>query len=652
VLYLTLTLLYPGKAESQIRNYAILPAPDHITGEEDDRVATLWWNDFPHGGNENPPGVYGYQIQWGMDGKTLSHTSYAALPVIQLQPLVNGQPYDAVIRAIDAYGNLSAPSGRIHFTGSAKRVDALRKQMNGFFDDFNLPAGPVDELKWNVAFSHCNDPGKNGFFINDQFHVHSMLCTKFGDRGQIVSRPRAPFLIAGRTGTIVFDFDGAQNRDFWYLDLLPQIIDITGHVDLDTAPGYPGNMLRIRQHANIVDIIWIDADGKSHGIASSNDLMRYHIKLVPNVRRHWKVLVSQSLAQVYIDDRRVCAGPVQIPWTVSYLHWNAFSYNTRKANEPQALMHWDNFGFDAPAGWSQENTIHNYRTVPYNGSEFTSLARFTPYTTTIAIPDSVENAVGGRLMFAMQMAPNRAYSWDPNDSVSFNGHKFTIRQPGGVPLPQMQLLSGGPPYCEVIPIPANLLKHGANVVTFAMKQSGVLDLHLEVDYPSGHAPPYTQPAEIAAMQNLPMINIPDMEWVGPSVVFRNTSSFNFTYVYDSTHSDATHQPGKWLQVSGLIYLPIRAGGDLALSSSGKQCGITRIQILADDRLVATIPTDAKCPAIGGEYDLPLDTRQLSNGHHEISLRGTPGNEVAAHLSYSDPSMLNGVRNTLHIDVSN
>ena len=60
---------------------------------------------------------------------------------MQLQPLTNGQPYVARVQSIDSAGHLSAFSPTISFTGTPARVDALRARMNGFFDDFNLPAG-------------------------------------------------------------------------------------------------------------------------------------------------------------------------------------------------------------------------------------------------------------------------------------------------------------------------------------------------------------------------------------------------------------------------------------------------------------------------------------------------------------------------------
>ena len=115
----------------------------------------------------------------------------------------------ARVQSVDGAGHLSAFSPTVSFTGTPARVDALRARMNGFFDDFNLPAGAPDERKWNSAYSRCNAATSNGFFINDQFHAHSTVFSGNCDRGQSISRPRAALDFSDNgTRTIVFDWDG------------------------------------------------------------------------------------------------------------------------------------------------------------------------------------------------------------------------------------------------------------------------------------------------------------------------------------------------------------------------------------------------------------------------------------------------------------
>src|SRR5207247_5649166 len=103
------------------------------------------------------------------------------------------------------YGRLSPASAPVTFTGDPTRVNNLRSRMNGFFDDFNLPEGAPDERKWNTAYSLCNAPDSNSFFINNQFHVHDTIFSGNCDRGQDVNRPRAVLDLSDNiTRTIVF----------------------------------------------------------------------------------------------------------------------------------------------------------------------------------------------------------------------------------------------------------------------------------------------------------------------------------------------------------------------------------------------------------------------------------------------------------------
>jgi hypothetical protein len=632
---------------------ASIPVPTQIHIEQDDRVATLSWNGFPHWGADNPTGVYGYQIQWGAFNSTLTttvpssaiHISYVESPIIQLQPLTNGQQYQAVIRAIDAYGRLSNPAPPVTFTGSSARVDALRKQMNGFFDDFNLPAGPVDELKWNTAVSYCNDPAKNGFFINDQFHAHSMLGDKYGDRGQIVSRPRVPLLIGGRTATITFDFDGAFRRDFWYLDILPVPLDITNHINLETEAAYPGNMLRIRETGNVVSLFWIDATGNSNPLNTTHDLMDENIKLVHNVRRHWKVTVSQSLVQVFIDGQLVASGAVAIPWTVGYIDWSAFSYNTSKENVPDTLMHWDNFGFDAPASWTPASVVHNYRTIPSDGSEYAFTAYYNLIHTTIQIPDKLTGATQATLLFTMQPAASQVYIPGPLDTVTINGISYPIPQFPAIPA----MMTSNGPYAMNLPIPLSGLKTGTNTITYGLYSGGVLNEHIEVVFPAGTKAPYTDPSDVGVLMGQPPLGMPAFPPVGVGCEITQMSGNPLWPELSGTAAEAATRP---VAASGVVTFLIHVDGDIALHSVGKTPGFVTVQLLVDRQVVATQLTNLQVPALGGDYTVTLNTASLTNGRHEVFAQAISATGVASTPDYFAANDGTGDYYPLIVNVSN
>src|SRR5205085_2119157 len=99
-------------------------------------------------------GVVGYKITWGPASQPDASSKLTEERILQLQPLDNDKLYVARVQSVDSAGHLSASSASISFNGGdATRVNGLRTRMNGFFDDFDLPAGAPDELKWNAAYS-------------------------------------------------------------------------------------------------------------------------------------------------------------------------------------------------------------------------------------------------------------------------------------------------------------------------------------------------------------------------------------------------------------------------------------------------------------------------------------------------------------------
>lgn len=83
-------------------------------------------------------------------------------------------------------------------------------------------------------------------------------------RTHIASRPLSKFDFTGRTGNIYFDLDGINGRDAWYLEIIPTLADLTGHVFVPgdpQSPSGPVNGIRIRMNGNGMQIIRIFQDG-------------------------------------------------------------------------------------------------------------------------------------------------------------------------------------------------------------------------------------------------------------------------------------------------------------------------------------------------------------------------------------------------------
>lgn len=585
---------------------ASLPVPTNLTTEQDDRSAILSWNGGGDANVAEPDGVAGYKVSWGLAGQPLSNVQITRFRVIQLQPITNGQQYQATVQSMDKLGNVSNPSATVSFTGNSARVDALRNQMTGFFDDFNTAAGAPDELKWNVAYSNCNDPKYNGFFINTQFHVHSMLSATNCDRGQNVARPRQTFDFTGRTGTITFDFDGEFRRDQWYMDLMPEMMDIGGQVNIESGDvaSSPGNVLRFHQNDQVVEVLYINSAGIETSLAKTDwnpypTLDWVGLQLVPNVRRHWTFKISQSSTEILVNGKTVLKTALNLPFSKATVHWNEFSYNTHKSNEPFVLGHWDNFGFDGP---KSNIETHNYRTPGYGG-DYSELSGNTAQRT-ITIPDSLAGEKAERLMFTLQMDQGW-YSYSPGDQVVINGKSFPMPQPKGAVTDQQTLVSEINAYTEIINLPLGTLKTGTNTLSFTCQSCGILNVHGEVDFTAGSAPAYTQPVQVYTLNPVP--TLPD---VGVGAYF---------YGFNGTQLDmaglVTEELAQTVYpMSGKVAARVIADAEIPMNATGKNPGIGRVELWLDKKPIWVQDTGG-APHFDSVYT--FDTTQFSNGAHEL-----------------------------------
>lgn len=494
-----------------------LPQPSNVRIFGDDRVATVQW-EKPQ--NADSAGIVGYFVRWKKRTEAtypVANTRQTTYTITQIQPLDNVL-YDVTVQSVhgswtslqvdttdgiktvqeaQASGRISPPVVTAT-TASSARVDQLRQQMTGFFDDFNQPAGGFDELKWNHAAS-CGLVGTNGAFINGQFHAHNQVRSGYGntsycggDRGQIASRPRATFNIAGRTeanpGIIAFDFDGVQfDRDVWYLDLIPLTeranrvpFDVNSHQGSNddlfdpTRPSEP-KMIRIAQTGSqdgsggLMHVMYYGDDQLAHPIVSTagcTDEFRNFNKFtncggspkvaglsplaqpnvftwpniqipIANVRAQWIVHISPTKIKVFINSVLMWEGPMPAEYaniTEYTLLSSLFSYNTGKSmpvGNTTSMLHWDNFGFNGPA---PTTVTHNYQeggvtgSTPYLG--FGTLANSVPRGTPRSTIIPIPDPIGTPSRVKLLFTINGGvYPWKSSDSVTLNGVTYPIPNP-------------------------------------------------------------------------------------------------------------------------------------------------------------------------------------------------------------------------------
>ncbi|MGN6519970.1 MAG: hypothetical protein ACTHK2_11165 [Dokdonella sp.] len=590
---------------------------------------------------------------------------------VQLQPLLNDAPYHVRVQRIDALGEIISQPRDLDFPGGdGSRVAALRASMT-HFDDFNLPLGPADETLWNNATVTSTDPRSNLFFINDQYHAHTLHGTRVdntGDRSQTSQRFRKPVRIeSGVRRRIVFDMDAPLSpRSVWYLDLNPVRTDLTAHVDffdMDGTTGLPAGTLRLRAQFQTFSVNIVGMDGASHPIASV-DMEEAGRQAVSNVRRSFEARVGTDGIEVLIDGRSVIDASYA-PYTLAPGDyeplWIAFGYNTPKDAVPYYLVHWDNFGFDGPDVDARE--VHNYVTR-IEGTDYRKANRgngeFPSFT--VKIPDDLRpTAVGATaqatLVLTYQMGDYSTFTLVPGDHVTLNGgasYPLPARTNNSVPN-NPDLLAWGIPY--TVQVPLGTLVHGGasplvvgdNVFQFFAENTGILDVHVEVAYPPGSAPAYTPPA---AIHHFPLHG--DLPRLGLPARFEQIGD---TQVGDA-HRLTAESPAR-IAISGVVPLNVVVGNhsyanwapelmvfpvqSTEVWSTGGTAGIAMVEVFmrpsgggaATSTRVHALDTGRDVPAPQGRYLRSFDSRAFANGDYELFVQATSPSGQKSHPSYGD-----------------
>lgn len=588
---------------------------------------------------------------------------------VQLQPLDNDRPYQVRVQRLSARGKINSPATELSFNGGdGARVAALRSGLT-HFDDFNLPLGAADEKLWNNASMVSTDPRFNLFFVNDQFHAHTLHGTRVentGDRSQTSQRFRKRVRIESNTRRrIVFDMDSPLSpRSVWYLDLNPVPTEVTGHAsffDEEGALGLPAGVLRLRAAGQALSVSIVDPRGASHQVASV-DMEAQGRQAVPNVRRAFDVRVGTTGIQVFIDGKSVIDanyGAYTLPPADYELLWVAFGYNTAKDGVPYFLQHWDNFGFDGPV--VDARTVHNYVTR-IAGTDFRTARRGAPATFTVDIPDDLRPTAAGAtaeawLVATFQMGDYSYLDIAAGDNVRVNGGaSFALPQPGNNSTPlNTEASNWGTPHTariklgDIVRGGASPLVVGANTFQFNAGNAGLLNVHVEVLYPAGSAPAYTPPS---ALHAFPLHT--ELPRLGPPARLQRVGTVDVGGDQHITNANRVAIP-----VSGLVPLNIEAGNSswagwgpqlmnvpvrsTEVWSTGGTAGLSQIEVFlrrvgsgsGPGERVLAIDTAVDAPAPQGRYRLDFDSRPYANGDYELFVQATTPTGLKSHPSYGD-----------------
>lgn len=644
-----------------------IPVPNILEIKNDDRVATVYYNSktatyHPQYDPDKQDGIFSYLVEWGKVADGFTESAVTPYRVYMMQPLEVSVPYQVRVYALDATGKKSAPSETIQFQHDDTRVEAMRTRLNGFFDDMNLPMGAFDETKWNQSYSGCMNVGKTSQHINNQFHGHNVIASGDCDRGVASSRLRQTFDFTNRTGTIEFDLDGSKlGRQFWYLDLTPadKKRDLTGHTSLevnDNPPqSDPAYLLRFVERGEQVLVQLADEQGQLYSLDNMyqndacGDLLEYcdeeNLIPIPNIRRHWKIELSKTQVKVFINDILVLDGslitdftPNGLPYEIAQINWLFFSYNTGKENIPLAMVHWDNFGIDAPTNFAPSNIVHNYTdgilgtaTLPVGneGSAGQVATLTTPAVTTIPIPDPIRDQQNNwplqtELLFTLQ---GNDYEWTANDYVVVNGQHYSFPEPSSsIPsFPEDLLIETNKPHSAILDIdPADLIQ-GDNDIQFFLNDARLLNIHIELTYPVADAPTFTPPAAIFPNYMQTLMAFKGHTNIGPGITLNEMDNIPLWQGEFVKETDLVNgQLIKYIKqtpVSETIELDITGNSNAQLASTGHAKGIAYYEIWIDQQVVETIRVDDETAVAYFQHEqVLLDTRNFSNGEHELYIQ--------------------------------
>ncbi len=692
VLILTLILYCYIGVNAQINTPVILDVT------EDDRVATINWNSKVYSlqaryDKDKQEGVYSYLLEWGPEDEGFIYSSITPYRAAMVQPLVPGVKYVARVYNLDEEGRKSDPSNVIEFQHNSERVDEMRNRLNGFFDDMNYPMGAFPEKDWNQSYSGCMKIGTVSQHINNQFHGHNVQSSGACDRGIACSRVRHLFDYTDRTGTIEFDLDGSQrNRQFWYLDVIPadKKRDLTGHIQLgehDHDAEDPPYLLRIIEKGSRVSVQQFDAEGHLHELDNiyENEACGEHLEfcdeenLSPliNVRRRWRIELSKDHLKIFINEKPVIDAnlrteytPDGLPFEVAQLNWLTFSYNTPKENFLVSMIHWDNFGFDAPEGYTQSEVVHNYTDgilgteTPRRGNEFSVGMYSTPTEagiSTIRIPDNLKDLNGNNpvlteLMFTIQGSD---YEWTDQDRIMVNGHEYNFPEPSStIPgFAPIDLTKSSTPYSALIELDPEHLVVGENQVEFYLNEPRLLNIHIECTYPIESAPAYTPPSEAYQDHIMKLMDFRTIaNTMGPGIEFEEINGERLGGEEFRGERNPTEDIKYWsvkqTPVSGILSMKVRGNSEGQLAATGKASGITHYEILIDNQVAHTVRTDIDSPVAYFEDIAELNTENFSNGIHQLSVQAYDINGNISTYDAFEGGMNPGDYRPVIIDIQN
>ena len=383
---------------------------------------------------------------------------------------------------------------------------------------------------------------------------------------------------------------------------------------------------RIQFIAGAVKVKLVDPiTGRQREVAAGNisDWTNYYP--TPNDQRHFTFKISKSSFKGYVNGIKFiesAPGAFSLSTDKFNVYWALFSYNNVKDMRTVLdFVHWDNFGFTAPANYSLAEVVHSYyeqnngTTRLRNSNNYIDKADYD-----INVPDPVADTGGtsanARFYFTMMgfYFPNAR-----QEKINVNGVDIPV---ASAPYQDTNILAnwgGGTYYFSgprslYVDIPRGVVKSGHNKVSIKTNAATLMNPRLALIFPSSKEPAYTQP-DIAA----PGVSYPtDLPEIGPQAYAAAITSANGTLGLDPARDGPSQVSTTVLK--GVATFTALADNFASWKGSGTNLGITKVQLLVDNVVVAERTTNIDFPACSANTQLKVDTRTLTNGTHAFLVR--------------------------------
>lgn len=566
---------------------------------------------------QEPAGAAGYDVSWGHGGKLDQH-QLVVEPIIQLDGLDDGTPYDVEVRTVDAFG---ARSDGVRSSGTpGQQPDPTAYTMVDRFDGAQVP----DPTKWRFASPGYCGKATRGDGQETKRLVISATCST----DTVALRARTPLKVLGGTAElarVVVETDAPGEAGALIFDLVPGQVDLVGGSQggppLPEMAGSAQNDTSLPPGSIRVRISSVPASRKVPQAAMYAQVLTapdvphtgvpVPVQKMPaprhGVSARWEVVLRTDGLQVLRDGVVVGGGDVVPTWQeATALIGFGSSYGGFRAGI-------DLIGFVGGQAGPQTTVagpeVEAERTVQTT----------TAVLTTAPVGPHVDLVSSGQLRLSLvPQGPLPVPTLDGLLSVDVAGRRIPAR-----PVLAGQPLARGVRYPVIADVPSEALILSGDRKALRVRVSSTL--------PVTATPPRVEWAELELVPAQgATVAPPDVSADGPLPRPATAVARVNAALLDAGGREV--EPGKKAP-PGRLVVDVLLDGVGAQRIAGQLAGLAGIEVRLDGKLIAGIPTVQDGPGVAGHYRIAFVAPQ-NIGRHSIEVRaiGVDGQALFASTS--------------------